>query len=119
MKKSDKPCRIIGVSCGELSIKFGGTGEKSLKSVSALQDADGNIHGKTDYVGPWPQDVVDLVNKMKDAVEAHMETIHFEVTRNDTATAEHYDAAAPGENSKPTGLFGTGLGAPKDEPDQL
>lgn len=118
MKKSDKPCRIIGVSCGELSIKFGGTGEKSLKSVSALQDADGNIHGKTDYVGPWPQDVVDLVNKIKDAVEAHMETIHFEVTGNDSTT-EHYDATAPGEDRKPTGLFGTGLDTSRGEPDQV
>lgn len=118
MRTSDKPCKIKGVTCGEASIRYGGTGEISLKTLTALQDADGNVHGKMEWVGPWSTEVSDLVMKLKDAVEAHMETIHFEVEKH--VTEEDYGAAAPGEDSKPTGLFGTGLGAAKEpEVDQV
>jgi len=105
MKTAEKPCRITGLTCGSVEIKLGATGELSMKTESVLQDTDGNVHARADYVGPWPEEIVDLVNKLKDKVEDHLLTIHFMVIKDDKDTG----AAAPGEDSKPTGLFGVGL----------
>jgi hypothetical protein len=114
MKTANRQCKITGLTCGEIHLKLGGTGEVSLKAVHVLQDNDGNIHGRSEFVGPWPATVTTAISDLKQVIEAHLLTIHFEVN-NDTTTG----AAAPGEDSKPTGLFGTGLDDTEAETDSF
>jgi hypothetical protein len=114
MNKTNKPCRITGLTCGAIDIHLGATGELTLKSESVLQDSEGNVHGRTSFIGPWSEDVVAAVDALKTAIEKHLLTIHFEEKKDDNTTA-----AAPGESVKPTGLFGARLGYSGTEAAQL
>lgn len=105
MKRVEDPCRIVGLTTGEVRMQLGSTGEMSLKSTSVLQDKDGNVHGHTDFVGPWPKPVIDAANELRERIEEYLVTIHFDA--GDTVTSS---TTAPGESRHPTGLglFGTG-----------
>lgn len=105
MKRVDEACRIVGLTTGEVRMTLGATGEMSLKASSVLQDKDGNVHGHTDFVGPWPKPVIDAAVALRDSIEEFLATVHFDAGDTIAKTA-----TAPGEDSRPTGLglFGTG-----------
>ncbi len=105
MKKAEEPSRIVGLTVGNIRVQLGATGEATIRSESVLQDKDGNVHGQTSFVGPWPKAVTDAAAELRERMEEFLLTIHFEYGAEEVPRS-----TAPGEDRKPSGLglFGTG-----------
>jgi len=114
MIKTDSKSKISALTLGRMEIKLGTTGEMSVESEHALQDSDGNVHGRSSFVGPWPTEVTKKIDELTVAVEKYLVSIHFEGTQDDAATEPN-----AGEGGRKKGLFGTGLGDAGTEADQL
>lgn len=106
MRRADELSRIVGLTVGNIRVQLGATGEATIRAESVLQDKDGNVHGQTSFVGPWPKPVVDAANDLRERIEEFLLTVHFENAEDGPRPT------APGEDRKPTGLgpglFGTG-----------
>jgi len=85
------------VSCVELTLKFGSLSELTAKTISVLQDSDGGMHGRTEFVGPWPPEVTAQFAELRKSIETHLLAFHFE-TKGGPTTIE--------EARAPTGIFG-------------
>jgi hypothetical protein len=77
MKTADGPCKVTGLTCGEVTVTS--LGEVALKAKMALQGPDGSVHAKTEYSGPWPEEVNTSAKELLEAVETWLLQVHFDV----------------------------------------
>lgn len=101
-------------------------GEKSLSATIGLwgdtakaniPDTDEALYksllGKALYKGPWPKNVMKLLDELQDAMESHLLTIYFEVSNDKSVTTSK---PSPGD---PRGIIEPELDDPQTGTPQL
>lgn len=104
MKHTQAPCHIEGISVSKVELVVGGAGDMSMKVWANLVDSGGGIHGTTERVGGWSENVLSTIQDFMGALEEHVLAAHFEVE-------EGYDGGSA-ERETPTGILDIGLGSP-------
>lgn len=115
MKKTEAQSKINAVNAVRLEIEPGVAEELALTATVGLLDhgAGPGSLARSLYKGPWPKDVLKLVNELRDSVEAHLLTVYFEVT-NDTASSDRSKRPA-----SPIGIVEPQLGGSSTNTPQL
>jgi hypothetical protein len=91
MKKTRAPSKINAVSAVKMEIE-GCFKELALSTIVALSNSEtgpGSL-ARSIHKGPWPKEITDLLNKLKNSVEEHLLTVYFE-EKHDTKP----DASGP------------------------
>ena len=104
MKHSPAPCRIDGVSVSKVELVVGGAGDMSMKVWANLVDSGGGIHGTTERVGGWSENVLSTLQEFVSSLESHVLAAHFE-------TEEENDGGSA-ERNTPAGILDFELGSP-------
>lgn len=89
MKTTNSPPRMTGVSLSQVELTVGGAGDMSMKAKANLVSDDGAIHGMTERVGGWSDNVTEAVRGLIDALEEHLLAAHFELSEGEEYGNEH------------------------------
>lgn len=127
MKKASSESRIDSIAAVEISIKFqapsvGSSPEPVISTNLALLNTQKSAYGeikvnmaRETLTKPWPSAVRKLALELQSAIEDHLLEIYFtnEGGKQQDGKREHlFDIET-------TGLGGSGLGSPEDEPEPI
>lgn len=119
MKKSEAISRINAVAAVKINMTLeGSTSELAIEATSALlNDKQSGSLGKSQYRGPWPEEVTKAADQLRSAIEDHLLRVYFEVgdDRN-TARTGNGDGRA---SARKQGIVQPPVERPTDEPPQL
>ena len=111
MKQSTGKGRINALNIVNVELEAGISDELAMTATVGLLDSTKgpNLLGSSLYKGPWPTEVLELVNKLRSEMESHLLSVYFEVTDDSTR-------ASP---NKPTSIIEPKLGTTITETPQL
>jgi hypothetical protein len=98
MKSTKSPSRIDTINVMKLEVEPSIAGELALAATVGLIDhgsGPGSL-ARSLYKGPWPEDVLQLVVKLRDRIEEHLLTIYFEVNEHDRSDTGKSSSSACG-----------------------
>lgn len=88
MRKTESPSRIDALNVVKMEVEPSVAEELALTATVGLLNhgAGPGSLARSLYKGPWPEDVLQQLNKLRDRVEEHLLTVYFEVNNDRSST---------------------------------
>ena len=115
MKKTESASRIDTLNVVKMEVEQSTAEELALTATVGLlnQAAGPGSLARSLYKGPWPKDVLEQLNKLRDSIEEHLLTVYFEVNENDrSSTGRQASTSGPAGIVEPQ-LGGSGTTTPQ------
>jgi hypothetical protein len=123
MKRTESPSRINAVAAVKINMTLeGSSGELAIEATSALMnDKQPGSLGKSQYIGPWPEEVTLAASQLRSAIEDHLLRVYFEVGDDGPRAAGTGAGGRPGNagNARKQGIVEPPMERPADDPPQL
>jgi len=119
MKKTEAPSRINAVAAVKINMTLeGSTSELAIEATSALlNDKQPGSLGKSQYRGPWPEEVTKAADQLRLAIEDHLLRVYFEVGDDRAGSGTVHRGNAGGARKQ--GIVEPPVERSSDEPPQL